>query len=112
MGATDSPLNLHNIEVKWAEKTRDPTQITEENCADMTRNLKQKCERGGQDNLVVYYWEIEDAQSGENWAEIAQLLTTAGGIETLDFDVQEASENQQMGQQMKQVFLLAYTPKV
>ena len=68
VGATDSPLNLHKIEVQWAEETRDPNPetFTEKNCAEITRDLKPRCERDVPDQLVVYYWEIEDAQSGEN----------------------------------------------
>ena len=68
VGATDSPLELHKIEVQWAGEARDPNPeiFTEENCAEITRDLKPRCERDVPDQLVVYYWEIEDDQSGEN----------------------------------------------
>ena len=44
--ATVSPLKVDKIVVRWAEETRDPTQITYYNCVEVTRELKARCGTG------------------------------------------------------------------
>ena len=71
--ATVYPHNVHKIEVQWGEEPRDPnpTRITEENCAEKTRDLSQRQKRDVKDTLVVYYSRVGDAQSGEDREDTA-----------------------------------------